>query len=191
MPVMDKHNLPAYFLAWPSHGALPAFLATEALKVIWVNSALSAFDRTAPVRVQDGGLVFADRARQVEFAAFIAQVGDTPSAWVLEKENGEFLLFRCEWLRPHGQQPAVGCVIHDSHARTPFVWADFGRVFGLTAAEAVLARRLADGELLVQVAANLGITQETAKTHLRRVYAKLGVGSREEFYAKLLPFRVV
>jgi DNA-binding CsgD family transcriptional regulator len=109
---------------------------------------------------------------------------------VLETGDGSFLLLRCQRIRHEGESPLVSCAIFSEHRRGSSVWADFGGLFGLTAAEAGLARRLADGELLTNVAMDLGITQETAKTHLRRIYAKIGVSRREEFYAKLLPFRV-
>lgn len=160
------------------------------MKVIWASSALLALDRTYPVRIEGGALVFAERAKQAQFSAFVADVADEPSVWVLEKGDGGFLLVRCQRFQPDGEEPLVSCVMFRERCRGTSVWADLSAVFGLTAAEAVLARRLADGELLINVAVDLGITQETAKTHLRRIYAKIGASSREEFYARLLPFRV-
>ncbi len=190
MDVSDRYDLSAYFTFWPFHGTRQAFLLTESLRVIWASSALVAVDRTAPIRVSGDALIFADRAKQAHFSAFAERVASEPSVWVYEKESAGFLLIRCERFKPDGQAAVLGCLISDTHSQDSHVWADLGHVFGLTSAEAVLARRLADGELLVNVAVALSITQETAKTHLRRVYAKLGVSSREEFYAKLLPFRV-
>lgn len=190
MSASHEHNYLSYFHAWPTHGALNAVLATAGLKVVWASAALLALDRAAPVRVEGGTLVFAERAKQAQFSAFVADVADEPAVWVLEQGEGGFLLVRCQRFQPDGEAPLVSCVMFSERRRETSVWADLSAVFGLTMAEAVLARRLADGELLVNVAVDLGITQETAKTHLRRIYAKIGASSREEFYAKLLPFRV-
>ncbi|NJC41693.1 DNA-binding CsgD family transcriptional regulator [Brevundimonas alba] len=159
-------------------------------QILWANDNFRALDRRSVLRVHDGALAFSDRNRQSDFGAFVGQLGDVASAWILDKAEGAFLLLRCARLVPEGHAPAVACVVYDSQDRAGAVWGDFGPRFGLTAAEAVLARRLADGELLADLASSLSITQETAKTHLRRIYAKLGVGSREEFYAHLLPFRI-
>lgn len=46
--------------------------------------------------------------------------------------------------------------------------------YGLTRAEARVARLLADGRSLVQICEVLEISQNTARTHLKRVYSKTG-----------------
>lgn len=191
MSASYEHNYQPYFHAWSAQAALKAVLTMEGQKVIWASATLLALDRTAPVRVEGGALTFAERGKQTQFSAFIAELADQPSVWVLGKGDGDFLLIRCQRFQPDGQAPLVSCVIFSERSGGSSVWADLGAVFGLTAAEAGIARRLVDGELLTDVAADLSITQETAKTHLRRIYAKVGAGSREEFYAKLLPFRLV
>ncbi|HET8612969.1 MAG TPA: LuxR C-terminal-related transcriptional regulator, partial [Sphingomonas sp.] len=48
-------------------------------------------------------------------------------------------------------------------------------LLGLTAAEAAIAARLADGSALADIAAELGIAHNTARAHLRAIYAKTGV----------------
>jgi len=56
-------------------------------------------------------------------------------------------------------------------------------VFGLTAAEARLAARLAAGEALEAIADDLNITKETARFHLKHVFAKTGVRRQAELVA--------
>jgi DNA-binding CsgD family transcriptional regulator/PAS domain-containing protein len=55
--------------------------------------------------------------------------------------------------------------------------------FGLTAAEARLATRLASGEALETVADELGIAKETARCQLKAVFEKVGVHRQPEFVA--------
>lgn len=53
-------------------------------------------------------------------------------------------------------------------------------VYGLTPAEARLARRLASGEGLREAAEALAISRETARTYLKRVFAKTGTSRQVE-----------
>lgn len=54
------------------------------------------------------------------------------------------------------------------------------QLYGLTAAEARLTGRLFMGQSLVQAARSLGVTSNTAKSTLKRVFAKCAVGSQAE-----------
>jgi DNA-binding CsgD family transcriptional regulator len=55
--------------------------------------------------------------------------------------------------------------------------------FGLTPAEARLASRLASGEGLDRIADELAIAKETARHHLKSIFAKTGVGRQAELVA--------
>lgn len=62
-------------------------------------------------------------------------------------------------------------------------WAALGRV------EAQVAALAAEGYQVLNIAARLGVSESTVRTHLRRVYAKLGVHSRVELARALGPSR--
>ena len=57
--------------------------------------------------------------------------------------------------------------------------------FGLTAREAEVLALLADGADAASVASQLVVSHSTANTHIRHIYAKLGVHSRQELMARL------
>ncbi|KQW78747.1 helix-turn-helix transcriptional regulator [Brevundimonas sp. Root1279] len=183
-------DVSTYHRLWQSASALPSFLIGPDFKVLWRNPAFAALDASAPVREHDRALQFCDRMLHAAFTAYLAGVTTVPSAWVVRDDECGVLLVRCVRLEPDQMEPAVACVLHDSGNRSSIVWADFATAFTLTNAEATLARRLAEGELLAEAAAGVSITYETAKTHLRRIYAKLGVRGREEFYSRMLAYRV-
>lgn len=70
--------------------------------------------------------------------------------------------------------------------RRPAVAEDtLRRVFGLTGAEALLAARLASGEALDDAAATLGIARETARVHLKAIFAKTDTHRQAELVALL------
>jgi DNA-binding NarL/FixJ family response regulator len=54
------------------------------------------------------------------------------------------------------------------------------RVPGLGASESAVALLAAEGFSVLNMSARLGIAETTVKTHLRRLYVKLGVHSRAE-----------
>lgn len=61
-----------------------------------------------------------------------------------------------------------------------------GRCFGLTPAEARLTRRLVEGQTLPSAAAALGISTNTARTHLKRAFEKTGARRQAELVSLVL-----
>ncbi|QYO77595.1 LuxR C-terminal-related transcriptional regulator [Devosia salina] len=59
-------------------------------------------------------------------------------------------------------------------------------IFGLSVAQRRLARLIADGRSLPDAAAQMGISANTAKTHLQRIYDKTGVHSQPALVRVLL-----
>ena len=62
--------------------------------------------------------------------------------------------------------------------------------FALTPSEARFACALAGGASVSEAAIRQGITRETARTHLKRIYAKMGVGHQAALVAKVHRFGV-
>lgn len=65
-------------------------------------------------------------------------------------------------------------------------WGKVGAFYGLTRAEARLASKLAEGLSLEEAAKMLAITLHTARSQLKAVFAKTGVGRQSELVALLL-----
>ena len=60
------------------------------------------------------------------------------------------------------------------------------KIPGLGAVESQVARLAADGYTVLNIATRLGISESTVRTHLQRVYVKLGVHGRAELATVLL-----
>jgi DNA-binding CsgD family transcriptional regulator len=79
---------------------------------------------------------------------------------------------------------AVYVYISDMHARPSRAHEPQVReMFGMTPAETRIAVGIADGDTLQDVAARVGVTYESARFTLKRVYEKLGVHKQGELVA--------
>ena len=85
---------------------------------------------------------------------------------------------------PEIRRPSIIVFITDPE-RTPGT-LPAARAYGFTAAEARIAGLLAQGETLVRAASRLGITHNTARTHLQRIYRKTGAAHQGELVRLLL-----
>jgi DNA-binding CsgD family transcriptional regulator len=81
--------------------------------------------------------------------------------------------------------PSITVLIERVGPCGPLVEQYLRDVFRLTPAEARLANALADGATLAATAARQGISKETARTTLKRIFAKVGVSRQAELVAKL------
>jgi DNA-binding CsgD family transcriptional regulator len=73
-----------------------------------------------------------------------------------------------EDLRPDGGE---GFALNGTQAKA-------GLSAGLSAREAEVMSLIADGQTNGEIAARLFLAEKTVKNHVRRIYSKLGVGSR-------------
>ncbi len=71
-----------------------------------------------------------------------------------------------------------GFALNGSRARIGVDAAGSDEPRGLSAREAEVMSLIADGQTNGQIAARLFLAEKTVKNHVRRIYSKLGVGSR-------------
>jgi len=90
-----------------------------------------------------------------------------------------------EWSEGN-RRPAVALLIRDPERRTEASRETVRRLFELTPAEASLALALADGLTLDEAAERLKIRKNTARAHLRAIFAKIGVTRQTTLVRMLL-----
>lgn len=86
--------------------------------------------------------------------------------------------------------PLIGLTLFPTSPAERYVWTDFGEAFHLTRAEAAVVKRILDGANVDEIAEDQGISAETIRTHIRRLYGKLGISGREQLFALMAPFRI-
>jgi DNA-binding CsgD family transcriptional regulator len=77
-------------------------------------------------------------------------------------------------------------VIYDPEQSIETVESLFSLMYGLTPAEARLTGMLAKGNSLTDIAEILGVTHDTARTHLKRIFSKTGTNRQSELVALIL-----
>lgn len=80
---------------------------------------------------------------------------------------------------------AAAVFISPSDTPLPTDLSTIARIFALTAAENRLLAQFAAGASIAEAAAELGITEATAKTHRTHLFAKMGIKRRTELSALL------
>ncbi|CAH0992573.1 hypothetical protein SIN8267_02706 [Sinobacterium norvegicum] len=76
---------------------------------------------------------------------------------------------------PKSNQPCIALFISDPQHRREAPTSALTALFGFTPAESALAMRLANGLTLDEASAELGVSRNTAKSHLSAVFSKTGV----------------
>jgi DNA-binding CsgD family transcriptional regulator len=80
----------------------------------------------------------------------------------------------------------VLAVVHDRAASVRLEPALVQQIYALTPTEAALASALVEGKTLAEFAALRGCTEETVRTHVKRLLGKVGVRRQSELVRDLL-----
>jgi DNA-binding CsgD family transcriptional regulator/PAS domain-containing protein len=86
--------------------------------------------------------------------------------------------------RPHRRTAIL--VIRDPASKASWPAPALARLFGLSAAEAVLASELARGASLEEAATTLGVSRNTVRTQLQNIFLKTGINRQSELIRALL-----
>lgn len=93
-----------------------------------------------------------------------------------------------------GSVPAIGLeklalvTIADPEAATGPSEEEMREIFGLTRSESRVAKLITDGNSMPEVCAAMGITVNTARTHLKRIFAKTETSRQTELLKLLMGF---
>nr|WP_255325964.1 helix-turn-helix transcriptional regulator [Sphingobium sp. 15-1] len=68
---------------------------------------------------------------------------------------------------------------------------DVKDIYRLTNGEHKILSAMMSGMNAEQISGSLEISLETVRTHIRRIYSKTGVRSREALFAQLQPFKIL
>ena len=159
------------------------------------DSAMRALDSALPIGIDPAGKVrlasaAADRALGVLLGQIEAGVLSTAQAIVSEADERLDILVVPLAPSVAGASAAIATLYFQmpmpNHAITEERRERLRELFGLSATEARLALRLAEGRTLAEAAGEIPITIESARTYSKRIFAKTGTARQADLVRVLL-----
>lgn len=183
-----------------AHGpALETWLANDGARllcdasgaVLWLNDAARDALEVSPVLVlRDGILTAMARGGGPALPELLHSPSERIAAYVIgerEDEIGTVVIVRT--VEADGVS-LRGITLRTIKGRSVFVWPDLTHIYRMTAAERRIAQEVVEGGTAEDLALRLGLSVQTVRTHIRHIYSKVGVSSREGLFARLMPYMV-
>ncbi|HKU98956.1 MAG TPA: helix-turn-helix transcriptional regulator [Vineibacter sp.] len=175
------------------HLAVGVVLLDRRAQVLYANAAARRLDSTSgafrlrAVRIEANGTRQAQQLNTLIRAALLGKVGGAMS--LPRSEDGRPLTVLVSSVRGLDMERFTDMGLPDAaallffidpanNAKPPIAW--LMNAYGLTAAEAKVALVASSGMTVPQTADHLGLSTNTVKTHLRRVFAKTGTGRQAD-----------
>lgn len=191
-PVVERRapTVRDWLLIWADVEQRARIIIDSSFTIHWTNHiADQALASGRDLIDRNGRLEPAIATANDEFRAFMTSAGHDLSCLALERKDGDghFIIFT-QKLADLGNQRIYGIAFRGSGGDFEPQWADVSRTFQLTPTEAKVLRLLLDGHVAEKAAAQLSITAETVRSHIRKIYSKMSVSSREQLFRKVAPF---
>ena len=180
-------------LAWLEGDDQPRLICTDELAGVWANAAArAALAPGGDLELKDGQLALHERAQQAELCAFVKNCDGQLATLALRARDGDgHLLLRARCIAEDtAEGRRVGLAFLRGGAAYQPHYADLDRAFQLTPAEHRILLRMADGMNAEAIAEVKNLSIETVRSHIRSLYNKMGVASREAMFARIRPFRL-
>lgn len=177
-----------YFEHRAAMGRAMEMMVSGELELLWTSAAaLAQASLPGPFSLSNDRLILPQRRQEDGLRAFLADLGEGVGVWALDAD-GRWLV-RAEPIAP-AEAPRAWMLTWQAMDRADrYLWADIGLALRLTPSETRVLNSLLNGQTVDQTASRLAVSVQTARTHVRRIYVKLGVNSREQLFAAVLPYR--
>lgn len=178
-------------LAWLDHDHMPRCVVADDLVLLWANiAARSALAKRRDLELREGALCTTRPQHQAELEAFVQSSGAGLSTLCLPRSGWKgHVLLRAQRLR-WDERAAYGVSFVGTGEDYVHRYADLDVAFGLTPAENKVLLSLLDGHDVEQLALRLQVSVETVRSHVRKIYQKIGVKNREALFRVARPFSI-
>ena len=158
---------------WFSQDAAARLVVARDLTVRAANpNALALIDNNNALLLRDGALTIRDRRALAELAAVVAGATVLVDVFALGRDP----------------KSAVALTLRDLRATVQIECADLETMFSVTPGEHQVIVQLLKGFSSREIALEFGKSILTVRTHVKRAYGKIGVKTRGQLFAKLLPY---
>jgi len=176
-------------LNWLERDSCARMIVDDDLLVHWINAAADEILRhTSPIRITNAKLRISKRELCDPFLQFVRGSGDGIAPFCLHVSFGEHLLLTGQRVRGTSAQHLTGLTLRRT-TRSYLLYGDaLETAFRLTSTERKVLESLFLGETADEVGDRLHMSVGTVRTHIRHIYNKVDVNSREAMFSKLLPY---
>lgn len=172
---------------WFENDRVPRVIVTRTLEVMAANpAARMVLARNACLAERSGVLSASTRRGQDDLQALVAVRPVPEQPIVLCPMTDRAMLIRAQPIADG--VGAVALTLRDLTKQYRWLAPDLEQLFGVTPAEQAIIALLLEGKVSKEVALTLQKSVLTVRTHVKRIYIKLNVTSREQFFARILPY---
>lgn len=175
---------------WLTASRYPAVICDAQQRVLWHSATLSAFaDQIGCIKLERDHFALADKRAQTALSRFF-QSGDVPTAAIVIEsahDPGPYVL-QCRRLQVRTGVTAFGLRIIGDHDSRESAFLHFDEYYNLTRQETLICRELLRGKTVQDIVLSINKSSDTIRFHIRNIYQKMDVCSREAFFAKLRLF---
>lgn len=177
---------------WIDSDHLPRAILTDRCRVLWANAAArDAFASGNSLSLHEGTLVCAEPAGTAALARFVADCDHHVRGFFLADDGEQaFLVLRGRVIEDDNGRRTIGLVFYEDSADFLCRYMDVEVAFRLTATEHQVVSHLLGGDTAEDITRKLNVSMATTRSHIRNIYRKLNVASREALFKRLQPFRL-
>ncbi|WP_301750103.1 LuxR C-terminal-related transcriptional regulator [uncultured Erythrobacter sp.] len=182
--------MPLLLNEWLSAGRNPRLICDAQQRVLWQCPNLSHWlDGASAIKLEREQLVLTDKRAQSGLSEFLhfSDKPDTAISFNDEKLSRRVVL-QCRRLEVPRFTPAFGVRIIADAAGLECNFLHFEETFGMTRQESAICRMLLQGRTVQEIVDAGSKSPDTIRFHIRNIYQKIGVSSREALFASLRPF---
>lgn len=151
------------------------------------GNAVALIESSGVMSLRDGVLATRDRRSGGELQAIVAEAGVAPRVGIVGAGGPAAVLVDAFALADDPESP-VALLLRDLRAAVEIECADLESIFGVTHGEHQVIIQLVKGYSSREIAEEFGKSILTVRTHVKRAYGKIGVKTRGQLFAKLLPY---
>ena len=177
------------FSLWAEHDERAKLIVDDQFAIVWANAAALELIEELSTGPADQRNMAGRGAHRSDLLRWIVQSVHGEATWIrLPHSSCRHLSCATIQLRSEEGEPLIGLTVRT--AMPPPTIADdrLHGLFHLTGAERRIVQALFNGCTAEQAGASLRISIGTVRVHIRHIYEKLEVGSREALFHKLLPY---
>lgn len=182
--------LPLLLAEWLSASSNPRLICDAQGRVLWHCPNLARWlEGGGAIKLERDCLTLVDKRAQAALTEFLLDPCRPDTAIGFEDGGaGNRSVLQCRRLQVPRCPAAFGLRILSGSRGIEGDFRHFEEDFGLTRQEAAICRLLLHGQTVQDIVESEGRSPDTVRFHVRNVYQKIGVSSREALFAALLPY---